>query len=380
MAGNKQQSALKTPDRMRSLDAFRGATIAGMILVNNPGRWSMVYAQLRHAPWNGWTFADCIFPFFLFIVGVAIVFSFSKRMESIGTGGSIIRRILRRGCTLFGLGLLLNGFPYYVLSDLRIPGVLQRIGICYLAASIITVKTRIATQICILGGLLISYWLMLKFIPIPGVGAGSLEQGRNLASYVDGLLLSGHLWYNIRPFDPEGILSTIPAIGSTLFGVLTGHWLCSNRSVGDKVFGMLIGGTFLLIVGQVLNIWLPINKGIWTSSYAVFMAGMSLVCLAAFCWVIDIKGHTKAATPFVIFGRNAIAAYVVSDLLLKTIEMVELIEDDGKRITLRRFMFDNIYAVFAGGKLSSMIFAVSFVLLMFLIVWVMWKKGWFLKV
>ena len=365
---------------MVSLDAFRGATIAAMILVNNPGRWSMVYAQLRHAQGNGWTFTDCIFPFFLFIVGVAVVFSLAKQRESTGMGGNTALKILRRSCVLFGLGLLLNGFPYYELSDLRIPGVLQRIAVCYLAASLITLKTRISSQICILAGLLISYWLMIELIPVPGVGAGSLEQGSNLASYVDHLLLPGHLWYNIRPFDPEGILSTIPAIGTTLFGVLAGHWLRSNHSVETKAIGMFLAGLLLLITAQIMNIWLPINKGMWTSSYAVFMAGMSMVCLAVFCWFIDVKGHKKAATPFVIFGMNAIAAYVISELLSKTIRVVELTQADGKRMTLRRYIFDNVYAPLAGGKLGSMIFAVSFVFLMFLVVWTMWRKRWFLKV
>ena len=374
------EPAPQVRERMVSLDAFRGATIAAMIVVNNPGRWALVYSPLRETEWHGWTFADCIFPAFLFIMGIAIVFSFENRSESGRLDKKTVLRIMRRTGILFLLGLLLNGFPYYHLYDLRIPGVLQRIAVCYLAVSLITLKTRINSQVCVLAGLLISYWMLLEFIPVPGVGAGLLEPGRNLASYVDGLLLPGHLWYNIRPYDPEGILSTIPAIGTTLFGVLTGHWLRSSRGIEEKTTGMLIAGLMLLILGQILNLWIPINKGIWTSSYAVSVAGISLVCLAIFCWLIDVKGYKKAATPFVIFGMNAIAAYVLSELISKTIRVLEVTRADGRRTTLRRFIFDTVFTPVAGGKLASLMFAVCFTFVIFLVMWVMWKKRWLLKV
>ena len=380
MFGNESPDACKTHARMISLDAFRGATIAAMILVNSPGRWSKVYPALRHAQWNGWTATDCVFPFFLFIVGVAVVFSLAKRKESSDHDHKTILRILRRSLILFGLGLMLNGFPYYDLSDLRIPGVLQRIAICYLAASLIVLKTRISSQAWILAGLLSSYWLMLEFIPVPGVGPGILEPGKSLPAYVDGLLLQGHLWYNIRPYDPEGLLSTIPAIGTTLFGVLTGHWLRSCRSTPDKAMGMLVAGVFLLVAGQTLAIGIPINKGIWTPSYAVFMAGMALVWLTGFCWVIDVKGYERPATPFLIFGMNAIAAYVLSDLVFKTIREVKITLPDGTRTRLRSYLFDSLFAPLGNGRLASLLFAMSFVFLIFLVMWGMWKKRWFLKI
>ncbi len=370
----------ESPGRMVSLDAFRGATMAAMVLVNNPGRWAVVYSPLRETEWEGWTFADCIFPSFLFIVGVAIAFSFAKEIDSGEIDKETVRRILRRTGLLFLLGLLLNGFPYYQLSDLRIPGVLQRIALCYFAVSFIVLKTRITSQVCILTGLLISYALMLKFIPVPGADPGTLDHGGNLASYIDGLLLPGHLWYNIRPYDPEGILSTIPAVGTTLFGVFTGHWLRSSRTVREKAIGMLMVGFSLLIVGQALSVWVPIIKGIWTSSYAVFMAGMSLVCLAVFCWVIDVKGCQKPAVPFVIFGRNALAAYLFSELLSKTIRAIEVTRADGRKSTLRRYIFDTVFTPLASGKRASLAFAVSILCLTFLVVWVMWRKRWFLRV
>lgn len=380
MSGITQTSVQKSHERLVSLDAFRGAVIAAMILVNSPGRWSKVYPVLRHAHWNGWTIADCVFPFFLFIVGVAAVFSLTKRKASADQGKGTIPRILRRSCILFGLGLMLNGFPYYDLSDLRIPGVLQRIAICYLAASLLILKTRVVSQVWIMAGLLIAYWSMLELIPVPGVGAGVLEPGKNLPSYIDGLLLQGHLWYNIRPYDPEGILSTIPAIGTTLFGVLTGHWLHSRCSHAEKAMGMLAGGALLLIAGQIFNIWLPINKGIWTTSFAVFMAGMALVFLTVFFWLIDMKGHKKAVTPFLIFGMNAIAAYVLSDLLTKTIREIKVFLPDGTRTRLRSYLFDTIFAPVGNGKLASLLFAVTFVCVIFLVMWGMWKKRWFLKI
>ena len=377
----KEQPGLsKTSERLVSLDAFRGAVMAAMVLVNNPGRWAVVYTPLRESEWHGWTFADCIFPSFLFIIGVALVFSFAREIDSAEIGEKTIRRILRRTCILFILGLLLNGFPYYELSDLRVPGVLQRIAICYLAASLIALKSRINTQICILAGLLISYGFMLQLIPVPGAEPGTLEPGKNLPSYIDGLLLPGHLWYNIRAYDPEGILATIPAVATTLFGVLTGHWLRSSRSVQEKAVGMLIVGFVLLLAGQALDVWIPINKGIWTSPYAIFMAGMSLACLAVFCWLIDAKGYRKAATPLVIFGRNALTAYLFSELLSKTLRAIEVTRADGRRSTLKRYIFDTVYAPIASGKRASLIFAVSFALLTFLVVWAMWKKRWFLRV
>ena len=377
---NERRGARMMRDRMVSLDAFRGAVIAAMILVNNPGKWSKPYPALRHAHWHGWTLADCVFPFFLFIVGVAAVFSLAKRQEATGRAGKPIAKVLRRSLILFGLGLLLNGFPDYDLFDLRIPGVLQRIAVCYLAASLIILKTRIASQVWILVGLLGSYWLTLEFVPVPGVGAGILEPGKNLPAYIDGLLLQGHLWYNIRPYDPEGLLSTIPALGTTLFGVLAGHWLRSRRAAPDKAKSMLVAGVLLLMAGQALAVWVPINKGIWTPSFAVFMAGMALTGLAALSWVVDVRGYKRLATPLLIFGMNAITAYVLSELVSKTIRVLKITLPDGTRTRLRSYLFDTFFAPVGNGKLASLLFAVSFVSLIFLVMWGMWKKRWFLKI
>jgi predicted acyltransferase len=381
MPQNEVPAVCKRPARLVSLDAFRGATIAAMILVNNPGRWSKVYPALRHAVWNGWTLADIVFPFFLFIVGVSVVFSLASYKESADRGGEILPRILRRTAILFILGLLLNGFPDYNLADLRIPGVLQRIALCYLAASLIFLHTRVRGQVWILAGLLLCYWLMLEFIPVPGIGAGWLEPGKNLPAYIDGLLLPGHLWYNIRPYDPEGFLSTIPALATTLFGVLTGHWLRTSWPMKDKVTGMLVSGVLLLAAGQIMSIWLPINKGLWTTSFAVFMAGMALVCLAVCFWWFEIKEYRKSATPFLIFGTNAIAAYVLSELLSKTLREVRVPLPDGTKTRLRSYLYDTLFIPsFDNGKLASLGYALCFVFLIFLVMWGMWRRRYSLKV
>lgn len=218
-----------------------------MILVNNPGSWGHIYPQLKHAAWHGWTFTDWIFPFFLFIVGVAMTFSFAKRKEAGARKQTLYLVILKRSAVIFGLGLFLSGFPFFNLSTIRIPGVLQRIAVCYLAASLIFLNTSLRAQILWIVGLLASYWVMMTLIPVPDVGMGVLEEGRNFAAYVDSLILSGHMWSVTKTWDPEGIISTIPAIATTLFGVLCGHLLRSGRSPGEKTSWMFLGGNAFLL-------------------------------------------------------------------------------------------------------------------------------------
>ncbi|MEK9136743.1 MAG: DUF5009 domain-containing protein, partial [Bacteroidota bacterium] len=254
--------------RLVSLDAFRGATIAGMMLVNNPGSWSNIYPQLAHAKWNGWTFTDWIFPFFLFIVGVAMTFSFAKRMEAAGEKSKLYAQVFRRTAIIFVAGVFLNGFPFGLLfghhfdvATMRIPGVLQRIALCYFFASVILLNTTIRGQINWILGLLTGYWLLVKLIPVPGYGAGILEPLGSLCWYIDATLLSGHTWSGapVPGFDPEGILSTIPAITTTLFGVLTGHFLRSSYTKEEKTAWMFVAGNLLLLVGAILDMGLPIN-------------------------------------------------------------------------------------------------------------------------
>jgi predicted acyltransferase len=375
--------------RLTSLDAFRGATIAAMVLVNDPGNWGTTYAQLKHAAWNGWTITDMVFPFFLWIVGVAMTFSFAKRAESGADKGKLMLHVFRRAAIIFGLGLFLNGFPFglafdqqFSFSTWRFPGVLQRIAICYFIASAIFLTTKVRGQIIWAGTFLVVYWLALMLIPVPGYGAGYLEPKGNLEWFLDSTFLNGHtwVWAPAAGFDPEGILSTLPAITTTLFGVLTGHWLRTNRPAPEKVSWMFTVGMGMVVLGWFLSIWLPINKNLWTAPYSIFMGGWALVGLAACYWLIDVNGYKRWAKPFVIFGMNAIAIYVASELLAILLGVIQVEGPLGKPISLQEHIYLNWFAPLGDPYNASLLYGIAYVLLMFLIGWVMWRRRWFLKI
>src|SRR5438105_9352819 len=250
------------PLRLRSLDAFRGLTIAAMVLVNNPGTWVAVYAPLKHARWHGLTPTDVIFPFFLFIVGVAIPLS------QPGAG-----RVLRRAAVIFALGIVLNGLPGFDWASIRIPGVLQRIALCYLIAAVLFLTTGWRTQAIVTAALLLGYWGAMTLVPVPGYGRGDLGPEANLAAWLDRGLLGPHIWRAARVYDPEGILSTVPAIGTTLAGALTGRWLAGDRGPASTLRGLAIAGILCAGAGLAWSMWFRINKALWTSSYALFTAG-----------------------------------------------------------------------------------------------------------
>ncbi len=370
-------------ERLTSLDAFRGATIAGMMIVNNPGTWSHIYPQLEHAPWSGWTFTDWIFPFFLFIVGVAMTFSFRYRMEAGADKKKLYLQVVRRAVVIFLLGFILAGFPYFHLATVRIPGVLQRIAVCYLIASLIVMNSGWKGQVYWVIGLLAGYWLMVKLIPVPGYGAGVMQPTGSLCWYVDSHLLAGHTWGGapVPGFDPEGIVSTIPAIATTLFGVLTGHWLQSERTKEEKTAWMFVAGNIFLLLGAILDMWLPINKNMWTSSYSIFMAGWALVCLAMLYWLIDVKGYKKWATPLVIYGMNAITVFFLSGFIGRLYTgIIRWQTPDGGTQSLQGWIFQTFFLSIASPINASLLYAICFMLFLFLIAWIMWKKKWFLKV
>ncbi|HKJ93824.1 MAG TPA: DUF5009 domain-containing protein, partial [Longimicrobiales bacterium] len=296
--------------RLTSLDAFRGATIAAMLLVNNPGTWAHIYAPLEHARWNGWTPTDLIFPFFLFIMGVALTFSLGRRQERGAGRADLMEKIVRRSIILMGLGLVLHGFPSYHLATLRIPGVLWRIGLAYLFAAPLAVYAGWRLQAAVAGALLLGYWALQTLVPVPGAGAGVLQPGMDLGAYIDRAVFgTQHLWPQSVTWDPEGLLSTLPAIGTVITGILAGHWIRSARSRPRIALGMLGAGAVGLALGWLWGLVFPINKSLWTSSYVLFTSGFALVLLAACYWAIDIRGWRRWATPFVAFGMNAIAAY-----------------------------------------------------------------------
>jgi predicted acyltransferase len=317
-AGDRARQEYQAPSRLLSLDVFRGATMAAMIVVNNQDS-NQAYWPLRHADWNGCTPTDLIFPFFLFIVGVSLVLSFQARLQRGGSRRSLVLHAVRRSVLLFLIGLALNGMASLQPATWRIPGVLQRIAIVYCISAVITLYSGTRTRIALIAILTVGYWAIMRFIPVPGHGVPGvdipiLHPDYNLAAYLDRKLMLGHLWEKTR--DPEGILSTIPSIATALCGVLAGEWLQSSGTEHRKFNGMLAFGVAGVIAGNIWNRWFPINKNLWTSSYVLFTAGSALICLAAIYWVSDIEQHRgRWTTPFLILGTNAITAYVLSQLI-----------------------------------------------------------------
>lgn len=357
-----------TRTRLVSLDAFRGATIASMILVGYVGFGKEVYAPLLHSEWNGWTFTDVIFPFFLWIVGVALTLSFARRIERGDDRRKLMLHVLRRSFILIALGLFLNAFPNFHFATLRFSGVLQRIGVCYLFASIIFLRTKLRGQIAWTAGLLIVYSVLMKFVPVPGYGSGVLEVHGNFAQYIDNLILKGHMYR--ATWDPEGIVSTLPAIATTLFGVLTGHLLRAKITAESRTAWMFVSGNGLLFAGSLLSLWIPINKNLWTSSYALFMAGLASNVFACAYWLVDVKGWQKWLKPFAIYGMNAITVYFLSQLPLRSSTLFKV----------NRWIFDHFYAGWAAPKNASLLFALSCVLFWFGVSYAMYRKKWFVKI
>ena len=364
--------------RMLSLDAFRGLTVAGMILVNNPGSWSASYAPLKHAEWHGWTPTDLIFPFFLFIVGVSITLAFARRVEAGGSQRDLLWKTAKRSIIIFGLGLVLAGFPYFNLATIRIPGVLQRIAVCYFFASVIFLWTTVRMQGLMAAALLVAYWMLMISTPVPGYGAGDLSVDGNLAAFIDRTLLAGHIY---KPnYDPEGIFSTIPAIATTLCGVLAGHWLRSSRTPLDKVRGMVVAGVVGVLVGWLWHGWFPINKPLWTSSYVVFTAGMALLLLALCYWLIDIKGWRRWSLPFVVFGVNALIVFFLSGLVGRLLVIWKLTRADGSEVALKTFVYENLFASWASPVNASLAFAICFVLIFLGLMTILYRRRIFIKV
>lgn len=366
--------------RLLSLDVFRGITIAGMILVNNPGSWGNIYPALRHADWHGWTPTDLIFPFFLFIVGVAITLSLTKRKERGDSQGKLILQIVRRSAMLFLLGLILHGFPYFDLSSLRIPGVLQRIGVVYLFTAIIFLKADIKVQTIITFALLFIYWGLMALVPVPGVGSPGLEPTTNLSAWLDNLLLSGHLWSYTKVWDPEGILSTIPAISSALFGVLTGHWLRSKKDDMTKIIWMFVAGNILYVIGLFWDMWFPINKNIWTSSYVIITTGLALHFFAMCYFLIDVKGYKWWTKPFVVYGLNAITVFFASGIIGRLLVIIKVTGAEGQEIALKTYLYNSLFLSWLDPMNASLLWALTYVIIWLGLMWILYVKNIFIKV
>jgi predicted acyltransferase len=374
-----------TPTRLTSLDLFRGVTIAAMILVNNPGN-PHPYWPLEHAEWNGWTPTDLIFPFFLFIVGVSLVFSSEDRLRRGDSRTALLFHALRRAVIIFAIGLVMNyllflGAPS-IFPGLRIPGVLQRIGVCYLSACILFLYSSLRIRAIVVVALLIGYCALMSLVPVPGYGVPGrdipfLHPDANLAAYLDRRLLTT-LYEKTR--DPEGLLSTLPAIATALLGVFTGEWLRSMRSSKTKTLGMLLFGVVGIALGGIWGVWFPINKKLWTSSYVLLTAGLALVCLALCYWAIDIRRWRGVWTmPFLIFGRNAITAYVVA-FFVGVLPFAFNVRANSVMQNLHEYIFGRFFAPLGSPSFASLLFSLVVVALCLIPIWLMDYKKIHLKI
>jgi predicted acyltransferase len=363
-------------NRLISVDAFRGLTIAAMILVNNPGSWSFVYPPLRHAEWHGWTPTDLIFPFFLFIVGISIALSFSKRIEEGRPPGSLYGKIFQRSAAIFALGLFLHLFPRFRFATMRIPGVLQRIAVCFLIGALIYLNTRPKSRTVLSLAILLGSWALMTLVPVPGYGAGVLDPKGNLCGFLDVKLLAGHIY---KPdFDPEGILSTLPAVATVLLGSLAGDWLRGARTNVSKLYGMLAAGAVLTAAGLALHPFYPINKQLWTSTFVIFTAGMALLVFGACYFLIEIRRARAWAAPFLVFGTNAIAVFAGSTLMVKILMMITF-SDGGKILNPIGYLYQHVLSPFAGPYLGSLIYPLALILLWLLIILPLYKRRIFIR-
>lgn len=377
--GSPEREPAPSSARLLSLDVVRGITIAGMLLVNNPGSWQHIYAPLEHAAWNGWTPTDLIFPFFIFIVGVAITYSLGKASEQGSSRRDLLLKTAKRALSIFLVGLALHSFPWwgYDYAHLRIPGVLQRIAIAYLFAAVLYLHTGVRGQVATIVALLLGYWALQGWVPVPGAAAPVLEPGGDLGAYLDrAIFTTDHLWQNTKTWDPEGLLSTLPAIATALLGVLAGTWMRSGRAQLDKVAGLLVLGSAGVVLGLVWGEWFAINKNLWTSSYVLFTAGLAAHLLALCYYLIDVKGYRQWSKPFVIFGSNAIAAYALSSLGALTLELIKVGDDD---VSLKTYIFTKFYMSWLEPIDASLLFATSYVLFWLAITSVLYSKRIFIK-
>jgi predicted acyltransferase len=380
-------------DRLVSLDAFRGFTIASMVLVNNPGSWSHLYPQLAHAEWHGWTFTDWIFPFFLFIVGVSMVLSLGRHAQAGVHTGELLLKTWKRGLIIIGIGLALNLIPNFNFATVRIPGVLQRIGLCVILAAPLVLWLGWRGQAVLIALLCSVYALIQLLVPVAGIDGivrvGSLQPGEDVGAWLDRALLSGHLWAKSKTWDPEGLLSTLPAVATLLSGVLCGHWLRSPaHSPADRTVWMLLCGLACLWLGAMLDSMLmPINKPLWTPSYVVFMAGWSLLVFAAFYWLIDgapqaniRKASERLFLPFTIYGMNALFIFAFSGFIAKMLGFIKFTDEANKAVALKTILYAPLQSLPMSAVNQSLLFAILFNALMLAIAWFMWKKKWFIKV
>lgn len=422
-----------TKERLTSLDVFRGFTILLMTIVNNPGSWDAIYPPLEHAEWHGCTPTDLVFPFFVFIMGTAIPFAMPVKHFD----GAVFNKILVRSLRIFCLGLFLSvfsrihlfgleGIPlltvrlviafavaYALLGnfsmkiktilavgiflillslafsglehfeDTRIPGVLQRIAIVYFFSAILYLKTNLKTQLVVLAALLIGYWVLMAFVPVPGFGPANFDKGTNLAAWLDDTLLNGHLWIASKTWDPEGILSTLPAIGTGILGMYIGQLLNLQTNKTDILKKTAITGVVLVIGGLLWNIIFPINKSLWTSSYVLYTAGIATICLSLLYYIIDMQGYKKWTKFFLIWGVNPMIVFFFSGIIPRVLSAIKLQNPEigGEEISLQTAIYKNGIAPFFENPLnSSLAYALAYAAFWSIILWIFYKKKLIFKV
>jgi len=374
--------------RLLSLDFFRGVTVAAMILVNNPGDWGHIYTPLEHAAWNGCTPTDLVFPSFLFIVGVSIAYAMSSKKTDPATHTKIIIKALKRALILFGLGLFLSLYPKVftepldALKTVRIPGVLQRIALVFFISAVIFLKNSPRNIFKIGIALLVLYWILMNFVPVPDFGSANLEKETNLGAWLDRTLLGeAHLWKLAKTWDPEGILGTIPAISTGLFGVLVGIYL-KRKDVepATKIAWLFSVGTASVFVGLTWGLQFPINKSLWTSSYVLYTGGIATMILSLCYWVIDVHKQVYFTKPFIAYGVNAITVFFLSGLIPRTLNLFTVKNPDGTSITLQVWLFNTYFAPNFSPLNASLAWAILFVSFWFIVLWLMYKKNIIIKV
>lgn len=388
MFGTGMPAIHPSRDRLLALDAFRGLTVAGMLLVNNPGTWSASYAPLQHAAWHGWTPTDLIFPFFLFIVGITTALSTAARRERGVSDRDLVRQILQRGALIVLCGLVLHAFPFFPLdriTGIRFPGVLQRIGVCYTAAALLTLRTSLKQQIGIIAALLLGYWVLMTLVPVPGqtlTGRALLDEpSASLAAWLDRAVFGSHLWRSSKTWDPEGLLSTIPAIGTTMLGCLAGYWLGRSAvPLSERLAGLFGVGSLLMVTGLMWNWIFPINKNLWTSSYVLFTAGMAAAALGTCIWLIDALALRRWVTPFVVFGVNPLLAFLGSGMMARLIYSVIQVPFRGETVPVQRVIYETSFASWLAPRNASLLFAVTFVLFWAGVLWILYRRRVYLRV
>jgi len=366
-------NAIKT--RLLSLDFFRGFTVAAMILVNDPGDWAHIYPSLEHSKWNGCTPTDLVFPSFLFIVGVSIVYAMQAKKDDPAAHNKLLLSILRRTLTILALSYTLRLISNFDFTHLRIPGVLPRIAVVFGITAFLYVKTNVRTQVSIAALCLIGYYLIMTLVPVPGVGPANLEPATNLGAWLDRLVFTpNHLWVDSKTWDPEGLLGTIPAIGTCLMGLLTGTWLKKDKTkTGRELLQMAGTGAVLIIAGLIWNEFFPINKALWTSSFVLYAGGIAVVILALCYWLIDVKNYRRLTPPFLAFGRNAITAYLLADFIPAILTGIK-VTSDGKKTSLWSYMYSHLFVPYLSPVNASLAGALLMVLIIFIPIWVLYVK------